>query len=116
VVDTVEEHSSGSFIIILAPLRALLESQPRRKDPRPRRQSRRESSWSKDFRPATISALRALAAHSLDTLGAPQTEMLIQDEMRRQYDRLIFAIGKGTDRDARLRAAINKAFDEMADE
>jgi hypothetical protein len=116
VVDTVEEHSSGAFIIVLAPLRALIEAPRRRKDPvRPARQTK-AAQWASGLKPQTLTALRELAVRSLDSLGAPQTDALINDEMHHHYRKLAGAIGTGVDRDARLRAAVRSALDELSDE
>jgi hypothetical protein len=113
VVASVQEHSPGSFVVALASLRALLDAPPRQKD-KPARAMKHAAPWAKGLKPSTLSALRELATHSLDMLGAPQTEMLIDDEMTRQFHKLISAIGTGVDRDIRLRAAIRTALDELS--
>lgn len=114
VVASVQEHSPGSFVVELASLRALLRAPPRQKDT-PARRTKHEGSWAKGLKPSTLSALRDLAMHSLDMLGAPQTETLIDDEMMRHFHKLTSAIGTGPDRDIRLRAAIRSALDELSD-
>ena len=113
VVASVQEHSPGSFIVELASLRALLDAPPRQKDT-PRRANKREAAWAAGLRPSTLKALRALATHSLDLLGAPQTDALIADEMMNYFNKLVSAIGTGVDRDIRLRAAIRSALDELS--
>lgn len=116
VVDTVEAHSSGAFIIVLAPLRALLEARRRRKDPVHNTKRRVVGEWARGLHPPTLKALRELATRSLELLGAPQTDELIEDEMHHHVRKFAGAIGRGVDRDARLRAAVRSALDEMSDE
>ena len=114
VVSHVHEHTPGSFVIELAPLRTLLAARPRTKDP-VRRRKTHEPAWATGLRPATMSALRELATRSLDMLGAPQTDPLVEDEMLHHYRKFAAAIGTGVDRDARLRAAIRTTLREIAD-
>jgi hypothetical protein len=115
VISDVQEHSPGSFVVTLAPIRALLAAPRRQKDPA-RRPRRPEAPWAAGLRPATLKSLRDLAAHTLDALGAPPTDALIEDEMRHHYNRFAPAIGTGVDRDARLRVAIHTALDELSNE
>jgi hypothetical protein len=63
-----------------------------------------------------MNALRELAERSLDLLGVPQTDSLIDDEMLHHYNRFAGAIGTGVDRDARLRAAVTAAIDEISNQ
>jgi hypothetical protein len=114
VVTSVQEHTPGSFVVELAPLRDLLEAPRRRKD-RPPRAGKRQATWTAGLQPATLTALRELAMRSLDVLGAPQTDSLIDDEMMHHFNKFASAIGTGVDRDARLRAAIRSAIDELSD-
>jgi hypothetical protein len=115
VISAIREHTPGSFVVELAPLRALLTA-PRRQKDAPRRPRKREPVWSEGLRPATMNALRDLAARSLDALGVPPTDALVNDEMLHHYKRFAGAIGTGVDRDARLRAAITAAIDEIANQ
>lgn len=115
VVSEIVEHSPGSFVVTLAPLRALLDA-PRRLKDTPRRAKKPDADWAKGLRPPTLKFLHDLATRSLDTLGAPQTDSLIEDEMRHQLARFAGGIGTGVDRDARLRAALRAALDELSDE
>jgi len=113
VVTHVQEHTAGSFIVTLAPVRALLGATNRRKDPP-----------APDALPAALSALpaatrallRDLAARSLDALGAPRTDALVNDEMLHQFSRLARAIEPGPNRDERLKAAIRAALADFSDE
>jgi hypothetical protein len=114
VVASVQEHSPGSFVVQLAGLRSLLEA-PRRQKDAPRRTKKPEAQWARGLRPATLNALRELATRSLDMLGAPQTETLVDDEMMHHFQKFASAIGTGVDRDIRLRVAIRSALNELSD-
>jgi hypothetical protein len=54
-----------------------------------------------------------LAERSLEVLGAPRTPALVEAEMAHLFSRLVQAIGKGPDREARLRAAARAAREEL---
>lgn len=114
VISSVHEHSPGSFIVTLAPLKSLLAAPPRAKDAT-RRPKKSDTPWAHGLQPATLTVLRELATRSLDALGAPQTDALISDEMLHHFNRLAGAIGTGVDRDTRLRAALHAAIDDMSD-
>jgi hypothetical protein len=111
VVADVREHTPGSFAVKLAPLSELLTAPRRIKDPPPGRAAAPEAVAG--LRPATIAALRALAERSLEVLGAPRTAQLVEAEMAHHFSRLVLAVGKGPDREARLRAAARAARDEL---
>lgn len=112
VISHVAEHTPGSFVVVLAPLRALLSASRRKKDPPQRVAS--DPIALNALQPATRAVLRELAARSLDHLGAPRTDELIADEMTHQFARLAASIGTAGDREARLRAAALAALDEIA--
>ena len=84
MIASVAEHTAGSFVVTLAPVRALFETVPR---------SRSNDAALKPGDPSelraldasTRAALRALAERSLDVLGAPRTDALVRDEMIRQF-------------------------------
>lgn len=113
VIAEVREHSPGSFAVTLAPLRAMLTAQRRAKDPPLRRPS--DPLALSSLEPATRSALRALALRTLELLGAPRTDALVNDEMTHQFSRLAAAIGAGPNREARLRQAARVALAETDD-
>lgn len=113
VVTTVREHTAGSFVVQLAPLSQLLSATRRKKDPPPPQPV--ESGALGELEPATRKALRALAARELEVLGAPRTEMLLADEMARQFSRLAGSLGDGGNREARLRSAIAALLAELSE-
>lgn len=111
VVEGWQEHTPGSFVVMPASLRALFEA--------PRRHGERERAVERDpvalegLESATRRALRRLAIRSLQALGAPTEESFVEDEMQRQFALLASAIPPSPDRDVRLRAAADRAFDEL---
>jgi hypothetical protein len=116
VIATVAEHTAGSFVVTLAPVRALFETVPR---------SRSNDSHVKPGDPKELRALdaptraslRALAERSLDVLGAPRTDSLVRDEMVRQFAVLSSAVAPDeTDREGRLCFLIDAARDAFDDE
>lgn len=109
VVASTEENTPGSFIVTLAPMRALLEA--------PRRQRGAEAP-----RPANVAVsgldrgthelLERLAACSLDRLGVRDRDRYLDDEMRRQFSLIIAELPSGSRRDEHLRTAIERALAE----
>ena len=115
VVASFGEHTAGSYVVTLAPVRALFETVPR---------SRSNDSRVKPADPrelqaldgATRAQLRALAERSLEVLGAPRTAGLVHDEMVRQFSILSSAVAPDeTDREGRLRFLIGAARDAFDD-
>jgi hypothetical protein len=109
VVDTLAEHSPGSFVVTLAPMRRLWEG------------ARRTAAVRSDvpgagslagLDPETATMLRDLAERSLATLGVRQTDVFLEREMATQFALLLRAVPAGPDRDARLRAVIRRALDD----
>jgi hypothetical protein len=109
VVDAIIEHSPGSFVATLAPLRRLWQG------------TRRTATAGSDppgrgalngLDAETGRLLRALAEHSLETLGIRQTEAFLEREMATQFAALLRAVPPGDDRDERLREVIRRALDE----
>jgi hypothetical protein len=115
VVASVAEHNAGSFVVTLAPVRALFETLPRSRsnDARVKPRDPREL---RALDAPTRASLRALAERSLEELGAPRTEGLVHDEMVRQFSILSSAIAQEeTDREGRLQfliEAVRDAFDD----
>lgn len=116
VIAGIEEHTAGSFVVTLAPVRALFETVPR---------SRSNDSHVRPGDPKELRALdaptraqlRSLAEQSLDVLGAPRTDSLVHDEMVRQFAILSSAVAHDeTDREGRLQFLIGAARDAFDDE
>jgi len=111
VVSSVAEYNPGAFVVVLAPLREMLAAQRRRKDP-PAKPA--DAGVLITLEPATRSVLRELALCTLEQLGAAHTEEIIADEMTRQFSRLVLAVGEGSDRESRLRAAARAALEDIS--
>jgi hypothetical protein len=115
VVSTIGEHTPGSFVVQLAPVRALFETMRRSRvrEPRPAPAGPKElQSLPSDTR----ATLRGLALRSLQALGAPATDRFVRDEMMRQLATLSNAIGRDdTDREGRLQSLIAAAADAFDD-
>jgi len=113
VVESWQEHSPGSFVVIPAPIKALFEA--------PRRHGDLAAAAVVDDKAfagladRTRMALQRLAVRSLQQLGAPAVEPFVHDEMQRQFSALGRSIPPGSDRDARLRAAAETTLDELDD-
>lgn len=106
VVQAHAEHNPGAFAVTLAPLRALSEAAPRRRDT----QRRRPDFAFEGLAPGTVSLLRDLAERSLDSLGVEPGDDRIRDEMHRHLR--VLAPGLGADADAELQAVLRRAIAE----
>ncbi|HEY2848455.1 MAG TPA: hypothetical protein VGI97_01160 [Gemmatimonadaceae bacterium] len=115
VVASVAEHTAGSFVVTLAPVRALFETVPRSRS----NDARIKPGDPHELRAldaATRKQLRSLAERSLEVLGAPRTAGLVHDEMVRQFSILSSAVAADeTDREGRLRFLIDAARDAFDD-
>jgi hypothetical protein len=117
VVAEVREHTAGSFVVRLAPVRALFEAPRRRREPAPAAVADPDALTG--LADETRALLRLLAAHALDALGVHPAgrvrgtnERFLQDEMVRQFAALSVAIPAGPDRELQLRAAARRALEE----
>jgi hypothetical protein len=112
VITGAQEHTPGSFVVTLAPVRALFEA--------PRRRRERETPVRSmvpellALEPETTTLLRELAGMQLDVLGvrAPSAAIL-DDEMLRQFAALSPAVGDADDAEARLQQALVRAIEEL---
>jgi hypothetical protein len=113
VIMDAREHSPGSFVVRLAPLRALVEAPHRsRRDVLPPPVPRDPASL-RGLAPETRDQLRLLGHAALAALGVQLvTESMLGDEMVRQFARLAGTVPDGPDRESRLDAAIRRALDE----
>jgi len=111
VIAGFEEHTAGSFVVTLAPMRALLEAAPRRREQTP---------VPAPAEPVTLAALddetrqllRDLAERSLDALGVRDRTPFMESEMLRLFGSLAATVPPGPDRERRLRAAVRSAMSE----
>ncbi len=114
VLTAVEEHTAGSFVVRLAPVSKLFEAP----------QSKRHPVQPLPPDPRALAALdqgtrrllRTLAERTLDALAmrAPLPS-IVAAEMETQFAHLSAGLGDATDREAALRAAIQRAIDELDD-
>lgn len=114
VVAAWREHTAGSFVVQLAPVRRLYETPARRGAAAP---APTDPAALAGLDAATRRDLRALAHHALDALGLhAHEEALVHDEMVSQFARLAAAAPAGPGREAALQAAIARALAECDDE
>jgi hypothetical protein len=112
VVGEFTEHTPGSFVVTLAPLEAMVDAATRR---------RAQAPSPPPAAPPTLAALdaetrdrlRVLAERSLDALGVRERGPFVESEMVRLFGTLASAEGAGPDREARLRAAIERAIEDV---
>ena len=109
VVADVVEHTPGSFVVTLAPMRRLFESPRRSGERAPRRAAGASIVGLAD---ETRALLHELAQRSLASLGVADDERFLDDEMGRQLALLLPAVPDGPDREGRLRDAIRRALRE----
>ena len=111
VIAAFEEHTAGSFVVTLAPMRALLDAVSRRREQTP---------MPAPAEPVTLAALdgetrrllRDLAERSLDALGVRDRGPFTESEMLRLFGSLAATVPPGPDRERRLRAAVRSAMSE----
>ena len=111
VIDGFSEHTAGSFVVTLAPMRALLDAASRRREQTP---------VPRPATPVTLAALddetrhllRDLAERSLDALGVRDRGPFMETEMLRLFGSLAATVPPGPDRERRLKAAVRSAMSE----
>ena len=115
VIESFGEDTPGSFVVTLAPLRALLEAPARRSTPKPAPSRRKPNILG--LKPETRQRLRYLAARSIDALGVKRaTERQLETEMERQFSMIARTAPAGADADKWVDSAISRALTEYADE
>lgn len=111
VVAAVREHTSGSFVVQLAPVAALFDAGKRKREPMMPRE--RDPAVLIGLDRDTRQLLRRLAERSLTTLGAANLDgRFVTDEMVRQFTALAPGVPDGPDRERRLCDAIRLALEE----
>ncbi len=111
VVQDFAEHTPGSFVVTVAPVRHVHDAgssrdvAPPPPPPAPPTLSALDTS--------TRERLRALAERSLDALGIRERGPFVENEMLRLFGELAARAGSGSDREARLRGAIARALEEV---
>ena len=109
VVASWHEHTPGSFVVRVAPIRALREA-PRRSGER--RIAPADPEALRGLAPDVRARLRELAHLALEQLGVREPKMFVEDEMVTQYTLLARGVPKGPDHDRRLLSAIERAIEE----
>lgn len=116
VVGGVAEHTAGSYVVTLAPVRALFEAGKRSRNSPPE-SAPRDATELQGLSGETRDVLRRLAVRALESLGAPTVEAYVKDEMLRQFSVLVAAVPTdGPDGESRFREVISAALDEYDDE
>lgn len=116
VVQELREHTSGSFAVTLAPLRALFEAPRRHRDASASSPPLPAPATLSGLEPATRTLLRHLAERSLDSLGLarPDTPQ-IETEMARQFSLLTQGTALAGRSEEQLRLAVARALREYED-
>jgi hypothetical protein len=109
VVETWREHTAGSFVVTVAPLRSLRDAPRRAREPRV---ISSDPAALRGLSPSTRARLRELAALALEQLGIRNPEAFLEDEMVQQFTHLARGVPDGPDRERRLLAAIERTIDE----
>ncbi|HET7583923.1 MAG TPA: hypothetical protein VFK13_03395 [Gemmatimonadaceae bacterium] len=111
VVADVAHHTAGSFVVRLAPLGALRDAAPRRRErtPPPAVDPAELAALGEDTR----DLLRRLARRSLEELGVRDVEPFVAREMVAQFALFSAGTPEGPARERRLRAALTRALGEL---
>ena len=112
VVEEFAEHTPGSFVVTVARLSAATES-GKHQSARTILPPPAEPPTLAALGEATRARLRILAERSLDALGVRERGPFVEDEMLRLFGELASSAGQGPDREARLRAAIERALSDV---
>lgn len=111
VVSGHQEHTAGSFVVMLAPVSALWEAPKRNAGrgvpPLPKAPPSLDA-----LDDETRRLLRNLAERSLEGLGIKDTAEFLQGEMLKQFGAIAATVGDAPNREARLRAAVRAALDQ----
>lgn len=105
------EHTPGSFVVTVAPLRALWETPPRRRHPEmpPEPPSPRSLDA---LAPTTRRLLRDLAERSLEQLGVRDRDRFVEGEMLKQFGAIAATLAGGPQRETQLHDAIRLAIEQ----
>jgi hypothetical protein len=111
VVARHSEHTPGSFVVALAPVRELWDSPKRIREPAPPPPPDPPSLEA--LEPHTRRLLRQLAERSLEQLGVRvERDRFLEGEMLRQFSAITSSLAAGAQREDRLRAAIQRALEQ----
>lgn len=108
VIASFREHTPGSLVVELAPVRALFD-RPRRSGGRGPNTKPLDRNLLNGLEPETETLLRELARRTLDELGVQKPEPFLADEMVRQFSILARSCGSAADGE-QLREMIRSAL------
>lgn len=103
-----QEHNPGALVVTLAPMRALSDAPPRRRDPVRARPGFDFAGLSDE----TVALLRDLADAALAELGIAADDQRLQDEMHRQLGVVASALPPSQDTEAQLRRTLRAMIAE----
>jgi hypothetical protein len=112
VVESFTEHTAGSFVVALAPVKAMFDAASRRREHTPVPPPASPPSL-EALSDETRQLLRALAERSLDALGVRDRTPFMESEMLKLFGSLALTVPAGPDRERRLRTAIRAAMGEF---
>jgi hypothetical protein len=108
VVASHREHNPGAVVVTLAPLRALSEAAPRRRDPVRAKPTFDFAGLSEE----SAVLLRELAEIALAELGIVADERRLRDEMHRQLGVVAAALPPSADTEAQLKTTLRAMIAE----
>jgi hypothetical protein len=112
VIESFTEHTAGSFVVVLAPVKAMFDAASRRREQTPLPPPATPPSL-EALSDETRQLLRALAERSLDALGVRDRTPFMESEMLKLFGSLAVTVPAGPDRERRLRTAIRAAMSEF---
>jgi hypothetical protein len=110
VIRDFAEHTAGSFVVRVAPMRALAGTRSEGRTPAAPTTSPPTLA---SLDATTRDRLRVLAERSLDALGVRDRAAFVEGEMLRLFGTLATGAGHETDREGRFRAAIERAMSDL---
>ena len=111
VITAFTEHTAGSFVVMLAPMSAMLDAGKRRREQTPLPPPASPPTLA-ILDEETRTLLRALAERSLDALGMRERGPFVESEMLRLFGSLATTVKAGDDPERALRVAIAAAMSD----
>lgn len=111
VIQAFTEHTAGSFVVTLAPVKAMFDAAKRRREHTPPPAPAEPPSLAA-LSNETRDLLRVLAERSLDALGVRDRTPFVEGEMLKLFGVLAVTVPPGPDRERRLCVAIRAAMSE----
>jgi hypothetical protein len=114
VIQSFGEDTPGSFVVLLASIRSLLEAPKRRE--KTRSPAPRKTAGIHGLKTETRDKLRYLAGRAIDALGVKKpSDSQLNTEMERQFSMIVRTAPMGVDADRWLESAIARALMEYAE-